>query len=232
MSAVADLSPRFKAGLAGFFWLMTIITGVFAMLAAGSLVVFGDAAATAKNLLANETQFRTGISADLVATVCYVAATVLVYELLKAVNGTVSLLAAFFSLLGCAMGALGVVLRIAPLVVLGNSQYLNVFAAEQQQAVAYLFLRLYGQSSSVSFVFFGLHCFLIGCLILRSTFLPRLIGVLMVCAGIGWLTQGFTNLLSPALGHSIANFMMLPGFLGEASLTLWLLFMGVKETRG
>jgi hypothetical protein len=231
MNAIAETSPQFKARLAGFFWLMTIITGIFAFVAASGLVVFGNAAATATNLLAHESLFRGAISADLVATVCYVAATLLVYELLKAVNGTVSLLAAFFSLIGCSIGAFGVVLRIAPLVVLGNSQYLNVFTAEQQHAMAYLFLRIYGQSSSVSFVFFGLHCFLIGCLILRSTFLPRFIGVLMFCAGVGWLTQGFTNLLSPALGRSISSFLMPLGILGEGSLTLWLLIAGVNIQR-
>ncbi|MEA2568610.1 MAG: hypothetical protein QOI24_611 [Acidobacteriota bacterium] len=231
MTAITDTSPRLTARLAGFFWLMTIITGIFAFVAASGLVVFGDVAATATNLLAHEPLFRSALSADLVATVCYVAATIFVYELLKAVNGTVSLLAAFFSLIGCSIGAFGVVLRIAPLVVLRNSQYLGVFAAEQQHAMAYLFLRIYGQSSSVSFVFFGLHCFLIGCLILRSTFLPRFIGVLILIAGAGWLTQGFTNLLSPTLGRSLSSLLMPLGILGEGSLTLWLLIAGVNIQR-
>ena len=228
---IAEASPRFKARTAGFFWLMTFLMGAFAMFVGGRFIVSGDAAATAASILAHEPQFRLGVAANLIATACYVAATLLVYELLKPVSRSLSLLAAFFSLVGCAMGALSGILYLAPLVVLGGAQYLSVFTGEQLRALAYVFLRLNTQASNIGFLFFGLHCLLVGCLILRSTFLPRIVGVLMVCAGLGWLTQSFSTLLSPPLGSSLFHYIMLPGMLGEASLTLWLLVMGVNIQR-
>ncbi len=216
---IAEASPRFKGRTAGAFWLMTILAGAFALFFGGRLVVSGDAAATAANILAHEPLFRLGVAADLIATACYSVATLFVYDLFKPVNRNLSLLAAFFSLAGCAIGALSLVFRLVPLLVLGGAQYLRAFTVGQLQALAYTFLRLQGQASSISFVFFGLHCLLVGCLILSSTFLPRIVGALMVCAGLGWLTQGFANLLAPALGHSLLT-LWPPASSGEGSLTL------------
>jgi hypothetical protein len=102
---------------------------------------------------------------------------------------------------------------------------------EQLRALALLFLKLYEQTSNIGFAFFGLHVFLVGCLILKSTFLPRLVGGLMVFGGVGWLTLSFTNLLSPPLARYLLPYIMAPGILGEASLTLWLLVMGVNVQR-
>ena len=228
---IADASPRSKARTAGLFWLMTTLAGGFAMVVGGRFVVPGDAAATAASILAHETLFRLGVAANLIAGACYVAATLLVYELLKPVNKSLSLLAAFFSLLGCAIGAVSDLFHLAPLVVLGGARYLSVFTVQQLQALALLFLRLQAQAYNVSFVFFGLHCLLIGYLILRSTFLPRIVGALMVCAGLGWLTFSFASLLSPPLARSLYPYIILPGAVGELSLTLWLLVMGVNVQR-
>ncbi len=228
---IKEAAPRFNARIAGFFWLMTILTGAFAMFVGGRVVVSGEAAATAANILANEPFFRLGVASNLIATACYIAATLLVYDLLKPVNRSLSLLAAFFSLAGCAIGALSFLFQLAPLVVLGDAQYLSVFTVEQLRALAFMFLRLSAQASNIGFVFFGFHCLLVGCLILRSTFLPRLVGALMVFAGLGWLTLSFLNLLSPALGRYLSPYIVIPGALGEGSLTLWLLVIGVNVQR-
>ena len=228
---IGESSPRVKARTAGFFWLMTFLTGGFAMFIGGRFIVPGDAAATAANILAHEPSFRLGVAANLIATACYLTATLLVYVLLKPVNRNVSLLAAFFSLAGCAIGAFSFLFYLAPLVVLGGAQYLSAFTEEQLRALAFMFLRFYEQASNIAFAFFGLHCFLIGYLILRSTFLPRIVGGLMVCAGLGWLTFSFANLLSPTLARYLVPYIMAPGMLGEASLTLWLLVMGVNVQR-
>jgi Domain of unknown function (DUF4386) len=231
MERTAEASPRFKARIAGFFWLMTILTGAFALFVGGRFAVSGDAAATAANILAHEPSFRLGVAANLIATACYLTATLFVYDLLKPVNRNLSLLAAFFSLAGCAVGAVSFLFYLAPLVVLGGAQYLSVFTVEQMRALAFMFLRLYEQASNIGFAFFGLHVFLVGCLILRSTFLPRLVGALMVFGGVGWLTLSFTNLLSPPLARYLSPYIMVPGILGEASLTLWLLVIGVNVQR-
>lgn len=185
-----------------------------------------DAAATATNILAHEALFRSGTAALLISTAFYVAATLFVYELLKPVSRSVSLLAAFFSLVGCAVGALSCLFDFAPFIILGGAHYLSVFTVEQLQALALMFLKVRAQANNIGLVFFGLHCLGIGYLIFRSTFLPRLVGVLMVFAGLGWLT-----FLSPPLANSLAPYNMLPGAIGELSLTLWLLVKDVNIQR-
>lgn len=228
---IAEDSPRSTARRAGVFWLLTILTGGFAMVGAGRHVLYGDAAATAANLLAHESSYRAGIAANIIAGVCYLVATLLVYDLLKPVNRTLSLLAAFFSLAGCTIGGLGSGIQLAPLVVLGGTQPLSVFTVEELQALALTFLQLGAQVSNISFAFFGLHCVLVGYLILRSTFLPRAVGALMAFGGLGWLTLSFANLLSPSFALSLFPYILAPGILGEVSLTLWLLVRGVNVER-
>ncbi len=205
---------------------MTTLTSTFALFVGGRLIVSGDAAATATNILGHEALFRSGTAAILISTACYVAVTLLIYELLKPVNRTVSLLAAFFSLVGCAVGAISCIFDLAPFVLLGGARYLSVFTVEQLQALALMFLKVRGQANDIGLVFFGLHCLSVGYLIFRSTFLPRILGALMVFAGLGWLT-----FLSPPLAKSLSPYSMLPGGLGELSLTLWLLVIGVNVQR-
>ena len=224
--SMTETSPSFKARTAGAFWLTTAVTSSFAAFVLGRVLVSGDAAATTANVLANEALFRSGTAANLIATACYVVATLLVYELLKPVSRTVSLLAAFFSLVGCAIGALSCVFDVAPFILLGGKHYLSVFTGEQLQALSLMFLQVRGQANNIGLVFFGLHCLLVGYLILRSTFLPRVIGALMVVAGFGWLT-----FLSPPLASSLLPYNMMPGGIGELSLSLWLIVMGVNVQR-
>jgi hypothetical protein len=222
----AETSPRFKARMGGACWLMCFVTSIFPLIVSDRLVVPRDAAATATNLLANEALFRSGTATLLISTAFYVAATLFVYELLKPVNKTLSLLAAFFSLVGCAVGALSCLFDFAPFVLLKGAPYLSVFTAEQLEALAYMFLAVRAQANDIGLAFFGLHCLGVGYLVLRSTFLPRLIGALMMFAGVGWLT-----FLSPPLANSLAPFNMLPGAIGELSLSLWLLVKGVNVPR-
>jgi Domain of unknown function (DUF4386) len=231
MTTTAEVSPRSKARMAGAFWLLTFLTGGFAMYAAGEGIVTGDAEATAARILAHESLFRIGIVANLLATVCYLVVTVLIYEVLKPVNRNLSLLAAFCSLAGCAVSAVSFSFQLAPLVILGNSPVLTVFDGDQLRAFTYLFLQLATQASNINFMFFGLHCLLIGTLILHSTFMPRALGVLMAFAGLGWLTLSFANLLSPPFAQSLSSFLLAPGIIGEGALTLWLLFRGVNLER-
>ena len=162
MERIAEGSPLFKARTAGLCWLMTTLTSTFALFVGGRLIVSGDAAATATNILEHEALFRSGTAAILISTACYVAVTLLVYELLRPVNRTVSLLAAFFSLVGCAVGTLSCVFDLAPFVLLRGDHYLTVFTVEQLQALALMFLKVRGQANDIGLVFFGLHCLSVG----------------------------------------------------------------------
>ena len=174
----------FKARAAGFFWLMTILTGMFAFLAGGRFVVSGDAAATAANILAHEALYRLAFVANLIATACYLTVTLLIYVLLKPVNRNIALLGAFFSLTGCATGVVSGFLYLAPIGILGSAQYLSVFSVEQLEALALTFVTLSLQANDIGLVFFGLHVLSIGYLIRRSTFLPRILGALLAVTGL------------------------------------------------
>jgi hypothetical protein len=223
---ISETSPLFKARMGGFCWLMCFLTSIYALIVNSRLVVPRDAAATSANLLAHEAFFRSGTAALLISTAFYVAATLFIYEVLKPVNRSLSLLAAFFSLVGCAVGALSCLFDFAPFVLLKGTPSSSVFNAEQLQALAYMFLVVRARADDIGLVFFGLHCLGVGYLILRSIFLPPLIGGLMMFAGVGWLT-----FLSPPLANSLAPFNIIPGAIGELSLTLWLLVKGVNVQR-
>jgi Domain of unknown function (DUF4386) len=137
---------------------------------------------------------RLGFAAGLIAGASYIAVTLLLYYLFKPVNRSLSLVAAIFSLAGCAIGPLSLFVHAA--------SHINPL------------------------VFFGFYCVLIGYLIFRSTFLPRILGALMAFAGLGWLT-----FLSPPLANHLSPYIFAPGILGEGALTLWLLAVGVNEQR-
>jgi hypothetical protein len=109
---------------------------------------------------------------------------------------------------------------------LGGAQYLSVFKVEQLRALAVMFLDFYNQGFSIALVFFGFYCLLIGYLIFRSAFLPRILGVLMAIAGLGWLT-----FLSSPFANHLAPYNLASGILGEGSLTLWLLVVGVNVSK-
>jgi hypothetical protein len=141
------------------------------------------------------------------------------------------LLAAFFSLVGCVIGAIIGVFQLAPVVVLSGQQYLSVFKMEQLQALALMFLKLRAQGFNICLVFFGFYCLLIGYLIFRSTFLPRIVGVLMAIAGLCYAANSFATFLAPAFAARLVPYILAPGLLGEGSLTLWLLVKGVNIQR-
>ena len=226
MERIAEASPRPRAGITGVVYLLYFLAAVFAEFFMRGLVVSGDAAATANNILAHQPLFRLGLATGLISTACYVAVTALFYGLFKPVNRSLSLLAAFFSLVGCAILAFASLFRIGPLVVLGGGQYLSAFKVEQLRALAFLFLELYGQAVNICFVFFGVYCLLIGYLIFKSAFLPRILGVLMAFAGLGWLT-----FLSAPLANYLSPYIQVLGVFAEGSLMLWLLVMAVNVAK-
>jgi hypothetical protein len=222
---IGEASLQLRARAAGAFYLLTFATGGVAAMS-GNFVASGDAAATANNILAHEPSFRLGFTAYLLVVACYVVVTALFYDLFKPVNKVVSLLAAFFSLVGCAVQGAACAFLLAPLTLLENAPYLHVFNAEQLQALAYAFLRLYGSAFNIALVFFGFYCLLIGYLIYRSHFLPRVLGGLMMVAGAAWLT-----FLWPPLAAAVSPYNQVAGAIGEGALTLWLLIAGINAQR-
>src|SRR3979490_2311559 len=224
---VGETSPRLKARITGVFYLLTILTGIFAQgFVSERLVVDGDAAATATNILAHKSLFQLGYAVYLIEMACNIAMTALFYDLLKPAGRSVSLLAAFLGFAGCVIKTFSRVFFITPLFVLGGAHYLSVFSAEQLQALALLFLKVNDHGAAIALVFFGFYAPLTGYLIIRSPFLPRILGVLSVFGGLGWLT-----FLYQPLGYHLFPYIAALGLLGAASLMLWLLVFGVNEQR-
>ena len=230
---IAAASPRSRARITGVVYLLFFVTAVlgeFFMRQAGisgiQPGVSGDAAATANTILAHELLYRLGFALGLISTACYVAVTALFYQLFRPVSRSLSLIAMCLSLMGLAIATFGSLLQLAPLVVLGGNPYLSVFNVKQLQALAQQLLDLNAQAGYIALVFFGVFQLLIGYLIFRSTFLPRILGALIALGGLGWLT-----FLSPPLATSLLTYLMVLGILAEVPLMLWLLVMGVNAQR-
>jgi hypothetical protein len=224
---VGEASPRLKARITGLFYLLTILTGIFAQgFVSGSLVVDGDAAATATNILTHKSLFELGFTVYLIEMACQIAITALFYDLLKPAGKSISLVAAFLGLAGCVIKTFSGLFYIAPLFILGGAHYLSVFSPEQLQALAFLFLKVNDHGAAIALVFFGFYALLTGYLILRSTFLPRILGVLSVLGGLGWLT-----FLNQPLGYRLFPYIAVLGILGAVALIVWLLVFGVNEQR-
>jgi len=222
-----ETSPRLKARITGAFYLLTILTGIFAQgFVSGSLVADGDAAATATNILTHRGLFQLVFAVYLIEMACQIAMTALFYDLLKPAGRSVSLVAAFLGLTGCIIKALSRLFFIAPLFILGGAHYLSVFSTEQLQALALLFLRVNDHGAGIALAFFGFYALLNGYLIIRSTFLPRILGAWSAVAGLGWLT-----FLYPPLGYRLFPYVAVFGLLGSVLLILWLLVFGVNEQR-
>jgi len=232
MEQIAGTSLRLKARIAGALWLIIIIAASFAeFYVRGRIVVDGDAAATATNILAHEPLYRLGAAAALIYLLCDIAVALILYELLRPVNKGLSLLASFFRLAMVAILGANLLNLFAPLVLLKGAPLLTAFKADQLQALALVSLKLYTEVFFIALLFFGFHCLLIGYLVYKSTFLPRIVGALMAIAGLCYMTHSFARVISPEVAVRLFTYLMPLGLPGELSLTLWLLAIGVNVQR-
>jgi hypothetical protein len=222
---IADASPLITARVAGAFYSLAGLIAL-AVFLSGRLAGTGNAVATEANILAHESLFWSGIAADFIGLSCCAVMTALFYFLFKPVNRSVSLLAVFFSVVGCAVQAFACLFRFVPMLVLGRAQYLTLFTVDQLQPIALMLLKWHAQAFNISLAFFGFYCVLIGYLIFSSTFLPRTASVLMALGGLSYLM-----FLSPALAQVLFPYILVAGAIGEGSLMLWLLLHGVNVQR-
>jgi hypothetical protein len=211
----------------GALFLATIVCGIIAdVLITQRLVVLGDGAATASNILAHESMYRLGFTIYMVEMASQIAMTVVYYFLLMPVSRPMALLMAAFSLTGCIIKTFSRLFYLAPLLLVGGASWLSAFTVEQQHGLVALLLRLNDQGPVIALVFFGFAGLVEGWLVIKSTFLPRLLGVISLVGGIGWLT-----FLSPPLGLRLFPAVAGIGILGSMASILWLLIKGVNEER-
>jgi hypothetical protein len=220
-----NMSPQVTARLAGFLYLIQAILGIFSLLyVSSSLIVRGDAAATIHNIRASQSLFRLGIVSTFLSQIVGILYVLLLYRLLNRVNKSAAVLMLVFALPGAPLAMLTELTQFGVLQLLSGADYLKVFTAEQLQALAYLFLRLHNDGINITFIFSGLWLLPLGYLVFKSGFLPRILGVLLVIGGFGYLTDVFSSFLLPGYNLGIGMFTGL----SEILFLLWLLIKGVN----
>jgi hypothetical protein len=222
-------NPRLIGRVLALLSLVLIISAVFAQgFVSNRLIDFSSAATTANNILAHRGLFQLGFTVYLIEMACNVATTALWYALLRPVNRSVALVAAFIDLAGAVFKTFARVFFIAPLWVLlhTGSPVLSGFTSEQVQSIAMILLRVNNTGAATAMAFFGFSVTLYGYLIFRSTFLPRWLGVLQMICGICWLT-----FLYPPLGSRVFTYAAPVGLLSVVVMILWLLIRGVDEDK-
>jgi len=222
---IAETSPLVYARVAGFLYLIMIPFALFGMMYVPSnLIVPGDAATTANNIMASESLFRLGIVSALITQIIGILLVLVLYKLLKPVNKNHAVLMVIFMLVAIPIAMLNELNKFAALLLLSGADYLTAFTADQLHAQVRLFLDLHEHGINIAGIFWGLWLFPMGYLVFKSGFIPRILGVLLIIGCFGYLIDSVTFVLFPNFDATISQFT----FWGEVLLPLWLLIKGVN----
>ena len=223
------MNPTDKAArIAGAVYLSMILTAPFSLIyVPGKLIVRGNAAATADNLLTHETMFRLSILGDLVGQVIFICLAIALYRLLNSVNKIWAGTMVAFVLVSAAIGFLNTLNNIAALILFQGGDFLAVIDKPQRDALAMLFVRLHSHGHFINEIFWGLWLFPFGLLVFQSGFLPRILGVWLMINCFGWLALSIMALFFPTY-YDAAFRMAQPVLFGELAIMLWLLIKGAK----
>jgi hypothetical protein len=223
-------SRQKTARMAGLLYLLFIVAGALAGVLRSGLINYGDASATAGQIMAAQSLFRIEFAVDLLSSVLFLLAAWALYALLAPSNRNLALLFVFLNLAGVAVASLNMLNQLAALLLLSGAGYLQAFPADQRQALAMLFVTLYRSGFVIAQLFFGTWLLPLGYLVYRSGFLPRVLGVLLIIDFVGemvWFLQFF---FFP--GYDVITYPgFAAGFVAEVSLSLWLLIVGVKAQK-
>jgi hypothetical protein len=224
----AEVSPQVYARAGGLLYLVIFIMAALSMSLQSSLIVPGDAAATANRTVASLLQWRVSVGAELVMFTCDIPLALIFYVLLRPVNANLALLSALFRFAEAVIGSVVVILHFVPILLLGGAPYLKAEEPLQLQASALLSIKLYDYGFGVALIPFGFHCMVLGYLIFRSTYLPKALGALMAIAGLCYVINSFALFVAPALAGATFIAILVSGLPAELGLCLWLLVMGVN----
>jgi hypothetical protein len=212
----------------GILYLIIIITGICGeLLIKNKIIVSGDPASTAANILRYETLWRLAIACDLFMHICDVPLMVIFYVLLKPVNKTLALMALLLTLVQTAAMVATKLNLAQSLFPLGSGAYLKAFSAEQLQALSYLSIRSDQFGFNFGLLFFGFACLILGYLVFRSGYIPKFIGVFMQIAGLCYITNSMAQLVAPGFASALVPAILLPCLIAELTFCIWLLVKGV-----
>ncbi|UCH09146.1 MAG: DUF4386 domain-containing protein [Fidelibacterota bacterium] len=213
------------ARLAGLLYLLMAPFGIFGiMYVPSTLIVPGDAAATANNIMASESLFRLGIVSALIVQLIQILVVLVLYKLLRPVNKNLAVLMVIFILVGVPIAMLSELCRFAVLLLLSGTDYLAAFTADQLYAQVMQFLDLREYGINIAGIFWGLWLFPMGYLVFKSGYLPRILGILLMIGCFGYLIESVSFLLFAKFDVSISLYT----FWGEVLFPLWLLIKGVN----
>jgi len=220
--------------LAGSAYLIIFISGIFAnFLVIENMVVPGDASATLLNITSNDSLFRLGIISFIIMVLADLFVTWALYILFKTQDENTSLLAAWFRLVNVTIFAIALFHLFTVLQLANESDSLLAFTSSQLQSQIMLSISAFNNTWLLGLIFFGIHLFILGYLIIKSPYVSNIIGYLLILAAFGYLTDSFAHLLLPSYDNYKDIFMLIvviPGVIGELSLALWLLFKGMNKT--
>lgn len=222
-------STQRQARFAGFLYLLMALSApIGLMYVPGKLIVSGNAAATADNIRASEGLFRLGIASELVHQAIGVFLVLALYRLFKPVDeGLARHLVALGALVSVPIMFVNVLNEIAVLALVRGADFLSVFEKPQSDALAYLFLHLHGRGITVASIFWGLWLFPFGLLVIRSGFIPRVLGYLLLIAGAAYLASATATLLLPQWASMVGQ-VALPLEVAEVPIIFWLAIWGAR----
>jgi hypothetical protein len=218
------------ARIAGLMYLLNIVTGIFAEFVRSTLIVSGDAAATAKNIAASALLFRFGIVSDIMMTTCFLLMGFAFYVLLRSVHQNLALLMLLLNLVGIPVMSLNMLNQFAPLLLLSGADYLKVFSTDQLQALVMVFIDLYKHGYLIAAISYGAYLLPLGLLVYKSGYFPKILGVLLILDCFGLLMPFSQTFLFP--GYDVVTYPGLAiGVIAEFSFCLWLLIKGAKDPK-
>jgi hypothetical protein len=223
-------SIQSRARFAGILYLLMGITGAFNLLyIPAAFIVRGDAIATARRITEAALTYRSVILSGLVSNILFVFVVLSLYNLFKDVDKTHAMLMVIFVSVSVAGGVVNLINQIAPLILLSGADFLSVFTTPQLDALALGFLRLWSHGNYLNEAFWGLWLFPLGILVMKSRFIPRILGIFLIAACFAYLAASFTSIALPAHANIVSLAAVPFEGLGELSFVVWLLVRGASE---
>jgi hypothetical protein len=227
-NSITDLTQKKAITILRILYPIWFVVGLFSiMYVPATLIVAGDATTTASNIMANESLFRMSIVGSLITQLIHIVVVLVLYKLFKTVNKDHALLLVVLGLVGVPISMLNTLNQVAALLLASGADYLKAFSSEHLQALMMFFLNMNEQGIFIATIFWGLWLLPLGYLIYNSGYFPKILGVLMILAGIGYTLEPFVRFLLPNFTAIILPVLYLL-VMGEIIFMGWVVLKGAK----